>query len=156
MKPILDVCCGGKQFYFEKDDPRVHFNDIRSGEFDIGDGRTIVVGGETSWDFTNLPCDDESYSLVVFDPPHLYRLGEGSWLKAKYGQAPKKWRPFIKKGFEECMRVLKPNGVLVMKWSSGQISAHAVLDAIGTKPVFGTKKSTLTYWWIFMKGGDLK
>ncbi len=23
MKPILDACCGGKMFYFDKNDPRV-------------------------------------------------------------------------------------------------------------------------------------
>jgi len=28
-KPIIDVCCGGKMFYFDKQDDRVHFNDIR-------------------------------------------------------------------------------------------------------------------------------
>ena len=30
MKPILDVCCGSKMFYFDKDNPLVHFNDIRN------------------------------------------------------------------------------------------------------------------------------
>lgn len=30
MKPILDACCGGKMFYFDKNDPRVLFQDIRS------------------------------------------------------------------------------------------------------------------------------
>ena len=27
-KPILDACCGGKMFYFDKHDPRVLFQDI--------------------------------------------------------------------------------------------------------------------------------
>ena len=32
MKPILDACCGGKMFYFDKNDPRVLFQDIRKEE----------------------------------------------------------------------------------------------------------------------------
>ncbi len=30
--PILDACCGGKMFYFDKNDPRVLFQDIREVE----------------------------------------------------------------------------------------------------------------------------
>lgn len=32
-KKILDACCGGKMFYFDKNDPRVLFQDIRQIEF---------------------------------------------------------------------------------------------------------------------------
>jgi hypothetical protein len=28
-KPILDVCCGGKMFWFDKNNPNVEFCDIR-------------------------------------------------------------------------------------------------------------------------------
>ena len=38
MKPILDVACGGKMFYFDKHDPRVLFADIRSLETTLCDG----------------------------------------------------------------------------------------------------------------------
>ena len=42
MKPILDACCGGKMFYFDKNDPRVLFQDIRSFKNkDIYKGRTF-------------------------------------------------------------------------------------------------------------------
>ena len=30
MKPILDACCGGKMFYFDKSDDRVLFQDLSS------------------------------------------------------------------------------------------------------------------------------
>ncbi len=39
MKPILDACCGGKMFYFDKNDPRVLFQDIRKEETTLCDGR---------------------------------------------------------------------------------------------------------------------
>ncbi len=31
MKPILDACCGGKMFYFDKNDPRVLFQYTQRG-----------------------------------------------------------------------------------------------------------------------------
>ena len=38
-KPILDACCGGKMFYFDKNDPRVLFQDIRVIDTTLCDGR---------------------------------------------------------------------------------------------------------------------
>lgn len=29
MKPILDMCCGSKMFYFDKENPNVEYCDIR-------------------------------------------------------------------------------------------------------------------------------
>lgn len=43
MKPILDVACGSKMFYFDKNDPRVHFNDIRTEE------KELLVGVYEGW-----------------------------------------------------------------------------------------------------------
>ena len=39
MKPILDACCGGKMFYFDKSDKRVLFQDIRKIKTTLCDGR---------------------------------------------------------------------------------------------------------------------
>lgn len=139
-------------FYWNKNDPRVHFNDIRKEEKELCDGRKMIVSPDSNWDFTNLPVPDNTYNMVVFDPPHLLHAGEESWLKAKYGTLPKNWKEFIKQGFDECMRVLKPNGTLVMKWSCNQISGSEILKAIETKPILGTRRSKKNYWWIFMKG----
>lgn len=36
-------------------------------------------------DFANVGFDDETFYLVVFDPPHLLRAGKSSWLVKKYG-----------------------------------------------------------------------
>lgn len=43
MKPILDACCGGKMFYFDKNDPRVLFQDIRTVDTHLCDGRHFEV-----------------------------------------------------------------------------------------------------------------
>lgn len=54
----------------------------------------------------------------------------------------------------ECMRVLKPDGVLIFKWSETQIPADKLWRVIGRKPLFGhhSGKKSKTFWGCFMKG----
>lgn len=56
-------------------------------------------------------------------------------------------------GFRECMRVLKPDGVLIFKWSEYDIPASKVWKAIGQEPLFGHRsgKQSRTFWACFMK-----
>ncbi len=82
---ILDVCCGSRMFWFDKQNPNVAFNDVRSEKHVLCDGRTLQVAPDFINDFTNLSFDDESFKLVVFDPPHLENLGANSWMAKKYG-----------------------------------------------------------------------
>ena len=93
------------------------------------------------------------FSLVVFDPPHLRRVGENSWMRKKYGQLGENWREMLHDGFRECMRVLKPDGVLIFKWAETQIPAADVWAAIGERPLFGhhSGKKSQTFWGCFMK-----
>lgn len=58
-------------------------------------------------------------------------------------------------GFEECMRVLKPNGTLIFKWSETDITVKKILDVIGAKPLYGHKsgKAMKTHWMAFIKDG---
>ena len=71
--PILDTCCGGKMFYFDKHDDRGLFQDIRKMETTLCDGRHFEVNPDVQADFTNMPYPDNSFRMVVFDPPHLLR-----------------------------------------------------------------------------------
>lgn len=48
--------------------------------------RRLTVDPDVVADFTKMPFDDESFYLVVFDPPHLRQAGETSWLVKKYGK----------------------------------------------------------------------
>jgi SAM-dependent methyltransferase len=151
MPQILDVCCGTKAFYFDKNDDRVVFNDLVPREVTLSD-RKIIVSPDTSYDFTDLPYENEAFYGVVFDPPHLLHVGKGSYLREKYGKLPKDWRPFIKSGFDECMRVLKPNGFLAFKWNEEQVPTKEILKTIGVDPIFGDRRSK-TRWMFFVKGG---
>lgn len=92
--------------------------------------RTIEVKPDLIADFTNMPFDDETFNMVVFDPPHLKTLGKTSWMAKKYGKLDDDWKQVISKGFDECMRVLKKDGTLVFKWSETEISVKDVLSII--------------------------
>lgn len=155
-KLILDACCGSRMFWFDKHNPLVLFVDKRSETLTAKDKdriRTIDVKLDVIADFTNLPFEDNSFYMVVFDPPHLKTLGETSWMAKKYGKLPKDWKSLIHDGFTECMRVLKPNGTLIFKWNESEIKASEVLSVIPFKPLFGhtTGRQSKTIWMCFMK-----
>jgi ubiquinone/menaquinone biosynthesis C-methylase UbiE len=158
-KKILDACCGSKMFWFDKNNPNVEFCDKRTlKKTEYYKNRYIEVNPDTVYDFTNLPFDDESFHLVVFDPPHLKRCGEKSWMFLKYGKLSENWQQELKKGFSECVRVLAKNGVLIFKWNETQIKLSEVLSLCPLKPLFGNKKpkQSKTHWICFMKYEDRK
>lgn len=148
--PIIDVCCGSKMFWFNKNNPDAVFMDIRQFEDVLCDGRKLVIKPDVVGDFRNIPYPDNTFKLAVFDPPHLIRIGETAWMAKKYGKLKATWRDDIKQGFEECIRVLEPYGVLIFKWNEEQIKVNDVLKTIGYKPLFGDRRSK-TLWMVFMK-----
>lgn len=150
MVRILDACCGSKMFWFDKKNDDVLFMDNRQFKDILCDGRTLEVNPDLIADFRNMPFEDNSFYLVVFDPPHLLRAGETSWLAKKYGVLDQNWKADIKQGFNECIRVLKPNGTLILKWNEEQIKTAEIIKAIGKKPLFGNRRSK-TIWLVFMK-----
>ena len=156
-KPILDVCCGGKMFYFNKEDERVLFQDIRDFKTTLCDGRAFSVHPDVVADFTDMPYPDESFTMVVFDPPHLKYSGDKKQLKGwqmiKYGHLNDDWKDNIRKGFAECFRVLKHGGFLIFKWNETDIKVSEILKLTPVKPIFGhiSGKRANTHWICFMK-----
>lgn len=155
MKSILDPCCGGRMFWFDKQDSRAVFADIRSEQDILCDGRTLNIQPDIIADFTNMPFVDESFYMVVFDPPHLNSIGEKSWMAKKYGKLKDNWPQMLKDGFSECFRVLKPNGTLIFKWNETDIPVKDVLALTEYKPVVGhiSGKRSNTHWVCFLKEG---
>ena len=166
LPPILDATCGSRMIWFDKENPDALFMDFRQ-EHDLeiwkstknDSVRLCDVDPDVIADFTHMPFPGDSFYLVVFDPPHLRRLSESAWIRKKYGVLPDDWKPLIHDGFWECMRVLKPHGTLVFKWSenlndSRGIPVREVIEAIGCKPLFGTRVGNTknTIWMTFMKG----
>lgn len=162
-KLILDATCGSRSIWFNKQHPAAIYCDAFPRECSkrwksnaaCGEStRVITVEPDVVCDFTGLPFNDETFALVVFDPPHLMDLSDNSWMKVKYGTLTRDWRSVIKGGIDECMRVLKPHGVLIFKWCETHIPTPEVIKAIGREPLFGHKsgKRSQTHWLTFMKG----
>ena len=158
-KKILDATCGCRSIWFNKHHPAALFCDIRKESNILYFGKAHssphpnVIEPDIVCDFTRLPFVDNSFALVIFDPPHLLKAKKNAWLVKKYGKLDENWPKLLHDGFKECMRVLKQDGVLIFKWSEYDIPANKVWDAIGEKPLFGHhsgKKST-TFWGCFMK-----
>ena len=154
-KPILDPACGGRMFWFDKQNPLAVFVDNRELATEkLSNGQTFEVQPDIMADFTALPFEDEAFWHVVFDPPHLtHNAGESSWLVKKYGKLPKDWASYIKAGFDECWRVLKPNGTLVFKWNEDKIRVSEIIRAIGREPLYGHRsgRASKSHWMVFMK-----
>ena len=128
-KTIIDVCCGSRMFHFDKNNENVVFMDNREIEETLCDGRTLKVAPDIVADFR-----------------------KNSWLVKKYGKLSENWSADIKKGFDECMRILKPEGTLVFKWSTKDISFKQILDVIKVKPIIFHKNNN-TFFLVFHKGG---
>lgn len=172
-KPILDACCGGRMFYYDKNDERVLFQDIRNFSTHLCDGRVFEVKPDVQADFADMPYGDEMFSMVVFDPPHLVRTGKiksksddrygtlsykakpTGYQQIKYGSLYSDWKDMLAKGFSECFRVLKKGGFLIFKWNETDIKVSEILKLTTEKPVFGhlSGKRSNTHWICFMKGG---
>lgn len=153
-KRVLDVACGSKMFWFDKSNPDVEFCDERTIPYhEYYNGRYIEITPDTVCDFTSLPFADGSYRLVVYDPPHLIRAGKKSWMALKYGQLDGDWKSMLRKGFNECFRVLGADGVLIFKWSEVQIPLREILPLSPYPPLFGHRsgKNMNTHWLCFMK-----
>ncbi|MBB6262525.1 SAM-dependent methyltransferase [Paenochrobactrum gallinarii] len=153
-KPILDMCYGSRMFWFYKADDRALFGDIRAEEHVLCDGRHLTIAPDRLFDFRNLPFADSTFSLVVFDPPHLVKAGERSWIRAKYGALNRDtWRDDIRQGFSEAFRVLKADGTLIFKWNETQIKVREILALTDVKPVVGhlSGKASNTHWISFLK-----
>ena len=150
-------------FYFDKEDERVLFQDIRDERIPLTKGGLFKVHPDVVADFRNMPYENDTFTMVVFDPPHMVyysrdnsasheRRGD---LYAEYGELRKNWRQYLREGFAECFRVLKPGGFLIFKWSETDIKVKNVLALAPPqhRPVFGHKsgKTMGTHWICFMK-----
>lgn len=138
--PVLDVCCGSRMMWFDKADSRAIYHDKRKESHEIEpnrgwpNGTTIVINPDVQGDFTALQFPDETFWHVVFDPPHLTKLGETGILAKRYGRLFGHWECDIQEGFRECFRVLKPNGTLIFKWSSVEIPLSRVIPMAPVPP----------------------
>ena len=162
MKKILDPCCGGRQFWFDKTNPEALFVDQRvMHPTAIGKGKDQRIRKclpDVVGDFRNMEHKDKTFKLVVFDPPHLF-LGENSFMAASYGRLDKEtWKEDLCLGFRECFRVLQDDGILIFKWNESDILLKEILALTDYNPLFGhpSGKAQKTHWVTFMKSDAQK
>ena len=161
---ILDMTCGARSIWFDKNEPHTVYCDIRKETFEGDFGKALTqdakkihrrlnIDPDIVCSFTNLPFESDTFRLVVWDPPHIEKLSKDSWLRKAYGSLDGDWQPMMRKGFEEAMRVLKPGGVLILKWSDISISTRDIIKVIGHTPLFGHRsgKKMNTHWMCYMK-----
>ncbi len=107
-------------------------------------------------DFAAMPFADETFQMVVFDPPHLVREKQPpeGFNGLKYGALhPDTEQDELRLGLSECWRVLRPGGTLVFKWA-GEL--NRVKPHFPASPIVGTRstrgqKGLGTRWLIFYK-----
>ena len=157
-KFILDACCGGRHIWFDKDNKKSIFMDIREvnkGEIELQPNWCVkpdVIG-----DYTDMPFEDNTFKLIVWDIPHKIKNYKKSIISKKYGYLGEDWQNNTKKGFNECMRILDNYGVLEFKFADIDIPIKEILGLFPIKPLFGTvtkKGVNNTYWFCFMNIPD--
>ena len=155
--PVLDACCGSRMMWFDKSDGRALFVDCRNEthvqKSKRWNDRNIVVAPDIQADFTDLPFPTDTFDHVVFDPPHMEKIGQSSTVAKTYGKLICDWRDMLRNGFAECFRVLRPGGTLIFKWCEFEIPLAEVLVLTPERPLYGTKygKRERSHWIAFLK-----
>lgn len=153
MPEILDACCGGRMWWWEKQHPLAVYMDVREvppGTLEIRPNWNVAP--DVLGDFRAMPFADASFQMVVFDPPHIVReKPSDSFLRQKYGELhPDTEQDDLRRGFAECWRVLAPGGALVFKWAD---KLDRVEPHFPATPIVGTRspRGGQTRWFIFYK-----
>lgn len=156
MKPekfILDATAGKRMIWFNKEHPNCVYLDQNP------EVKPDVVG-----DFCNLrEFNDNTFRLVVFDPPHQQYSKNAKGIFAKtYGRInTSSIHLDFYLAFRELKRILKPYGILILKWNDHDVEVNKILNlADGWRPLFGHKTAyklkhkSQTFWFCFMKIPD--
>lgn len=85
---------------------------------------------------SGMDFGDETFDLVIFDPPHMIRAGKTSWLNIKYG------------------KLHEENGVLIFKWNETQLKFGEVIKHSPYRPMLGDQRGQ-TRWTVFVKNTAL-
>ena len=161
-KFILDACCGGRMMWVNKHHPNVIYIDNRTEEKGFVKQRhNFDVQPDIVMDFRNIEFPDNSFKLVVWDPPHGLTFSDTSIMKKKFGCLnAETWQSDFSRGFKELWRLLEDYGILIFKWNDIEIPYKKVLSLFEEKPLFmnisaGPKtmkqKGHRSYWFCFMK-----
>lgn len=154
---ILDACCGGRMWWWDKNHPLAVYMDRREAAPGSSHRRpNWACQPSLLADFKEMPFEDECFQLVLFDPPHLVRdQASFSEVRLRYGEFTSvNEQEELGLGFSECWRVLAPGGTLVFKWAGpiGRVLPHFPADpVVGSRNAPRGSKGLGTRWLIFYK-----
>ena len=160
---ILDATCGFRALWYQKNHPFVTYMDKRKGKFvsyiSPKDKRYYDINPDVVATWDNMPFEDETFDMVLFDPPHIIKKpGKPSRLEIEYTILNKDtWRKDLEIAFRELFRVLKSEGFLVFKWCESNAKIMDVIKLSPYQPLFSNKSLTNnpngkdTYMVIFLK-----
>ena len=155
-KIILDATAGYRMMHYDKKHPNVLYIDQRP-----------ECEPDQVQDFRKLPYPDNSFKLIIFDPPHIIQKTKycSTNMVRRFGMLEAEtWQHDLKLAFNELFRVLDDYGVLVFKWNNHQLCSHDIINLSPVKPIVyqvssnrhrkGSKAgsdSIQTLWFTFMK-----
>lgn len=152
---ILDACCGGRFWWWDKAHPLALYMDRRRDlQAPNGCNPNWTCDPDIVGDFRSMPFEDETFRLVLFDPPHIVRPNPSGRIAKMYGALlPDTEQDDLRRGFLECWRVLAPGGTLVFKWagSEDRVRPHFPAKPIVSTKVLRKNDGLGTRWFVFYK-----
>ena len=160
---ILDASASNRSMWYQKNNPFTVFIDRRCGkEYMVSENskfknnRAVYLFPNVQAVWQHLPFVDQSFDLVVFDPPRLFK-DQGkklSLMSKKYGVFYNhSWKQELSEGIIELFRVIKPQGMFILKWNEIDKPVNEVLKLFPYSPLFGSRvgQKNNTHWITFMK-----
>ncbi len=124
----------------------------------IGKRRNININPDIISEWKNAPFPDNYFDMVIFDPPHLIQKHEHKEcsLAKEYGHLDAKtYKREIKEGVDKLFKILKPEGIFILKWCENCVKVEEIIKLIPYPPLFGSntksKGHTANFWIVFLK-----
>lgn len=140
--------------WYQKNNPCVTFMDCRKGTFRYKHYDRWVVEPDVVSEWKDMPFPDNTFDMVIFDPPHIIQKSEKGNIIAEYGKLPpESWRQMLTEGIKQCFRVLKNDGFFILKWCENDKKIDEIIKLCPYPPLFGTKtgKANNNHWIVFIK-----
>lgn len=81
---ILDVCCGSRMFWYDKQEPHTTYMDIRKAIYtamDRGNERRIEIAPDVQADWKSIPFDREKFEWLLSEPVGKKKVEEAVRIK---------------------------------------------------------------------------
>ena len=154
---ILDATAGFRGIWFEKNHPLVTFLDKRSGKYyymsKSGKKKCTHIKPDIVCEWKDINYPDNHFDMVVFDPPHIIQDANCNMV-VDYGNLSKKtWRNDLTIAFKQLFRILKQNGIFILKWNECDKPIDEIIKLCQYRALFGTRTglNNKNIWLVFVK-----